>query len=136
MILRQVTKNIWQADEAEARKHCENSISWIDLGIKAVLCPAYNVRIPYAKELFSIVLPVWDNTRVDEAWFDLAVKFHRACGPTLVHCHGGLNRSVAFAAALAFSEGQSLDATYSKIGEPVFREMKDAVKAWTELRKP
>ena len=137
MILRQVTPTIWQADEEEARKICTDQAKLLELGIKAVLCPAWNVRIPYAPALASLILPIWDDTRVDDTWFDFAVKFHRSFGPTLVHCHGGLNRSVTFAAALAFSEGQSLEQTYSKLKmEPVFQQMRDAVRYWSKLRKP
>lgn len=133
--MKQVTPTIWQCNEPEAVEICIETPRWAELGIRAVLCPAFNVRLPYSQSLASLVLPVRDNTLVDEAWFDQAVQFHRTFGPTLVHCHGGLNRSITFAAALAWSEGQSLDKTYAITGEPVFREMRDSLKRWIELRK-
>lgn len=135
MIFRKLTETIWQSDEADARKVCVDSPKWLELGIKAVICPAFNVRIPYAPALASLLLPVWDDTLVDSEWFDFAVSFHHRFGPTLVHCHGGLNRSVTFAAALAISEGKSLDYAYSIMGEPVFRQMRDSLKRWIEVRK-
>ena len=136
MIFRQLTKTIWQSDAADATKICVESAKWQDLGIRGVICPAYNVRLPYAPGLASLILPIWDNTQVDDAWFDQAVEFHRRFSPTLVHCQGGLNRSVTFAAALAWTEGQSLEASWGIMkGEPVFQEMRDSLKRWVELRK-
>lgn len=135
VIFRKITPTLWQADESDATKVCTSTTTWYELGIKGVLCPALNVHVPYADGLASLVLPIKDNTLVDDAWFDLAVQFHRSFGPTLVHCHGGLNRSVTFAAAIAWSEGQSLEKTFHITGEPVFREMRDSLKRWVELRK-
>jgi protein-tyrosine phosphatase len=135
VIFRKITETIWQSDEDDARKACVESPKWLELGIKAVICPAFNVRLPYAPALASLILPVWDDTLVDAEWFDFAVSFHRRFGPTLVHCHGGLNRSVTFAAAIALADGQSLDQSFKIMGEPVFRQMRDSLKRWAETRK-
>jgi protein-tyrosine phosphatase len=126
-MLKQLTPTLWQANAEDARKLCQTE-RWKDLGLKGVICPAFNVRIPYDKELAALILPVWDDRPVPPEYFDMAVEFHKKFSPTLVHCFGGINRSSAFALALMYKEGISIEAGYNKVnakpwGEPLLESL-------------
>lgn len=126
-MLKQLTSTLWQADAVGARQVCLTE-QWRDLGIKGVICPAFNVRIPYAAELASLVLPVWDDRPVPDEYFDMAVEFRKKFSPTLIHCYGGINRSSAFALALMHAEGIPIEAGLNKVtnkpwGEPLLESL-------------
>jgi protein-tyrosine phosphatase len=132
---RKVGEKVWQADEADARRLCEGeNDGWKALGVKGILCPAFNVRIPYHPKLSALVLPVWDDTDATETMFDAAVAFHRALGPTLVHCHGGLNRSSAFAAALLVDDGAPLDQAIKAINAIPWPGLLNSLRRWAAHR--
>src|SRR3990172_13384234 len=104
-MLTRLSEKVWQPNQADARRLCENgSEAWIREGFKAVVCPAFNVRIPYHPRIAALLLPVWDDTDAPGTMYETAARFHRDFGPTLVHCNGGLNRSSAFAAALLITD--------------------------------
>lgn len=136
-MLKRLSERVWQADEADARKTCEGySPKWKELGISAILCPAFNVRIPYHPKLAAMILPVWDETDAPEWMFDTAVFFHRKMGPTLVHCHGGLNRSSAFAAALLVEEGIEVQEALKAVNATPRPELLGSLLRWVNRRKP
>lgn len=136
MLLRKVGEKVVQSDEPNARTLCEGtSERWRDWGVKAVLCPAFNVRIPYHRALAALVLPVWDETDAPDAMFDTAVAFHRAFGPTLVHCHGGLNRSSAFAAALLIADGLAFDLALKAVNATPRPELLGSLGRWATTRR-
>ena len=100
-----VPGRLWQCGIADAAALTVGTEQWKTRGIRAVLCPAYNARLPYHEDLAVLALRIDDHDSVPPAVFDLAVAFHQACGPTLVHCHGGVNRSAVFAAAIGSTLG-------------------------------
>lgn len=62
-MLTRLSEKVWQSDQADARRLCEDpSEAWMGEGFKAVICPAYNVRIPYHPRIAALLLPVWDDT--------------------------------------------------------------------------
>lgn len=132
-MLKQVGARVWQADEPDARKACEaGSLAWRPIGIRAVLCPAFNVRIPYHPELAAMLLPVRDETDVPAGMYDLAVDFHRRLGPTLVHCFGGLNRSSVFAAALLMADGLPLEDALERVNALPRPEILASLRRWAQ----
>ena len=127
-MLKQLTPTLWQANAEDARKVCSLTEQWKDMGIKGVICPAFNVRIPYDRELAYLVLPVWDERPIPDEYFDMAIEFRKKFTPTLVHCFGGLNRSSTFALAIMHSEGIPIEAGYHKVtakpwGEPLLESL-------------
>jgi len=127
-----VPGKVWQCGVADAAGLTVGTEEWTKRGIHAVLCPAYNARLPYHEDLAVLALPVDDHDAVEPKVFDLAVAFHRACGPTLVHCHGGMNRSAVFAAALAVSEGATADEAFNRINALPSKELLASLRQWVE----
>lgn len=126
---------MWQADEADARRLCEGYCEgWVAEGFKAVICPAFNVRIPYHPKLAALILPVWDEVKVPAGMFDCAARFHKEVGPTLVHCHGGLNRSSAFAAALLMTDGMPLEKALGSVNAMPWPELLGSLSRWAASR--
>ena len=133
-MLKQLTSTLWQADAAGARQVCQTE-QWRDLGIKGVICPAFNVRIPYDKELAALILPVWDERPVPNEFFDMAVDFRKKFSPTLVHCFGGVNRSSAFALALMYAEGIPFEAGLNKVNaKPWGEQLMESLHRWAASR--
>jgi protein-tyrosine phosphatase len=131
-MLKQLTPTLWQSDMIDARRICESTNEWKQLGIKGVICPAYNVRIQYNPELAALILPVWDDSTVPDEWFNMAVGFHKRFSPTLVHCFGGINRSSTFALALMLKEGIPLEEGYHKVtAKPWGIPLLDSVIRWS-----
>lgn len=118
MTLKRITPDLWQSCMPEARKVLEESSAWRAMGLRGVLCPAYNVRIAYPEELAAMVFPVWDDTDVPEGWYDLAVHFYGRFKPVLVHCNGGLNRSSAFAMAILINQEVPLEEAVRMVNKP------------------
>lgn len=115
-MLTRLSDKVWQSDQADARRLCEGSSeAWIREGFKAVICPAFNVRIPYHPRIAALLLPVWDDTDAPAVMYETAARFHRDFGPTLVHCNGGLNRSSAFSAALLVTDGIPVEEAIRKV---------------------
>lgn len=85
MTLKRLAPDLWQSCAPEARKILQESSGWKALGLRGVICPAYNVRIIYPEELAALVLPVWDETDVPDVWYDLALQFYGRFKPVLVH---------------------------------------------------
>jgi protein-tyrosine phosphatase len=134
-MIKRLSDRVWQADEADARKLCEgHSERWLTEGFKAVLCPAFNVRIPYHPRLAAMILPVWDETDAPSEMFDCAAYFHKAFGPTLVHCHGGLNRSSAFAAALLVADGMFVEKALECVNATPNPELLRSLRRWVQSR--
>ncbi len=134
--MRKLAPTIWQSDELEARRLCEGSREgWIKEGIKAVLCPAFNVRIPYHINLSALILPIWDNSYAPATMYELAVRFHRDFGPTLVHCHGGLNRSSAFAAALLMDGGMTMGQALNTVNRRPWDLLMASLRDWESRRR-
>lgn len=69
-------------------------------GIRAVLTVACDVRPKCVAVLPQLCLPVIENGPTPLNFFELACKFVKSMGPTLVHCHAGQNRSRVFAIAI------------------------------------
>lgn len=130
-----VPGRVWQGDRVAAFAEATGR-EWTGKTplFRAVLCPAFNVRLAYDEELAVLILPVNDHDDVLPIVFDLAVSFHRTCGPTFVHCFGGRNRSVAFAAALAVAEGRTLDQAFETMREEPTPELRQALRRWVAQR--
>jgi hypothetical protein len=132
-MLTRLSEKVWQSNQAEARRLCENgSEAWIREGFKAVVCPAFNVRIPYHPRIAALLLPVWDDTDAPGIMYETAARFHRDFGPTLVHCNGGLNRSSAFAAALLITDGLSIEEAVRKIHALPEAPLLTSLRRWAE----
>ncbi len=104
-----------------------------EIGVGGVICSAHNLRLKYHDSLPVLMLPVDDHDSPPPKMFDLAVAFHRAYGPTLVHCNGGKNRSVAFAAAIACAEGWMPAKVYEICESTPTDELKAALERWRAL---
>lgn len=130
-----VPGKVWQGGVADAAALTVGTEEWMRRGIRAVLCPAFNARLPYHEDLAVLALPVDDHDAVEPGVFDLAVAFHRACGPTLVHCHGGVNRSAVFAAALARAEGATVDDALNRISALPSKELLASLREWAAQRR-
>lgn len=118
MTLKRLTTDLWQSCAPEARRILQESSGWKALGLRGVLCPAYNVRIIYPEELAALVLPVWDDTDVPDGWYDLAAQFYSRFKPVLVHCNGGLNRSSAFAMAILINQEIPFEEAAKMVNKP------------------
>ena len=104
--------------------------AWKAVGVKAVLCPAFNISLQYHEDLPVLRLIVDDHDTVAPEVFNLAVAFHKAHGrATFVSCDSGKNRSVAFACALGVSEGLTLEECFAKLNEPT-PELVASLRAW------
>ena len=135
-MLTRLSEKVWQSDQADARRLCEDpSEAWMGEGFKAVICPAYNVRIPYHPRIAALLLPVWDDTDAPPAMYETAARFHRDFGPTLVHCNGGLNRSSAFAAALLVTGGLSIEEALRKTNGIPRLELLTSLQRWAETHE-
>lgn len=135
-MLKRLSEKVWQADQADARRFCQDaSDGWRAEGFKAVVCPAFNVRIPYHSEIAAIILPVWDDTDAPGAMYEAAVHFHANFGPTLVHCNGGLNRSSAFAAALLVADGLPVDDALRRVNAIPQQPLLTSLRRWAENRQ-
>lgn len=130
-----VPGRVWQGGVLDAAVLTVGSEAWTRLGIRAVLRPAFNAQLAYHEDLATLTLPVDDHDTVAPETFELAVAFHRLCGPTLVHCFGGRNRSVAFAAALAIAEGKTLEEALNAMGQEPTRELLGALRGWLLRRR-
>lgn len=129
--MNKLSEMVWQADQADARRYCQDpSEKWIAEGFKAVICPAFNVRIPYHPKIAALILPVWDDTDAPSIMYETAARFHRDFGPTLVHCNGGVNRSSAFAAALLIVDGLSVDEALKKVNALPEAPLLSSLKRW------
>jgi hypothetical protein len=120
MTLKLILPDLWQSCAPEARKALEESSAWrsMSMGLRGVICPAYNVRLIYPQDLAALILPVWDNTDLPEGWYDLAIQFYNRFKPVLVHCNGGLNRSSAIAIAILVSRGIVLEEAAKMVNQP------------------
>ena len=93
---------IWTASliDTDALVSPEAMGAYAKHGIRCVLTVAEDVRPKCVAVLPQLCLPISEVRPTDPFYFDLACEFHRTCGPILVHCNSGVNRSTAFAAAL------------------------------------
>ena len=127
-----VPDRVWQGDR-DAGEKMYTTAGIAEIGIRGVICSAHNLRLRYHESLPVLLLPVDDHDDVPPAMFDLAVEFHRRFGPTLVHCNGGKNRSVAFAAALAAAEGWTFDRAYAVCESTPTDELQQSLQQWRAL---
>ena len=99
-----------------------------------IVTAAFNVRVPYPEESIALILPVNDHDDVPGVFFDLAALAARThLGDVLVHCNGGRNRSVAFAAAIAYSlDFQPFDVTFERANSSPTKEVMAALVRWRE----
>lgn len=130
-MMNRLSEKVWQADQADARRYCQDhSEKWIEEGFKSVICPAFNVRIPYHPKIAALLFPVWDDTDVPLVMYETAAGFHRTFGPTLVHCNGGMNRSSAFAAALLIADGLPFNEALRKVNAIPEAPLLSSLKRW------
>lgn len=141
MILNEILpERLWQADLYGAIDLCVYSNKHRAMGesgtvmIGGVICAAFDFRFNYARGVHALLLAMHDGHVVDPAWFDMAVDFHRRFGPTLVHCYAGRSRSVAMAAAIAWSEGQDLEETFKKCDSKPNTIVDQSLMAWAAAR--
>jgi hypothetical protein len=101
--MREVLKGlIWTATAQEVEDLCkpESFSAYAQHGIRAVLTVTDGDRPKVVASLPQLCIPINERDETPALYFDLACRFVKAFGPTVVHCHGGLNRSRVFAAAL------------------------------------
>ena len=126
---------VLQGSYTDALQICHANGLWGNTVPRGVICPAFNVRLSYPESMAALVLSAKDDTDVPEAWYDLAVEFHRKFSPTFVHCMAGQNRSVMFAAALLFADGMDLDQALKKLATvPVYGSILASLKRWAAGR--
>lgn len=127
--------NIFQGDAITATQ-LVCTPKYKELGITAVLCPAYNVDLPYHGDLAILKLPLDDNSTIEPAHLDLAVAFYQLTGRKLfIHCLGGKNRSIAFSAFFLTIEGMEFEKAWKlakKYTQPdcPYEELKTSMKNW------
>ena len=131
----QASPTVLQSDYPGALQACAAGGRWNGTLVKGVICPAFNIRMGYPETMAALVLPVKDDTDVPEAWYDMAVEFHRRFSPTLIHCLAGQNRSVIFGAALLFGDGMDLNEALKKLATvPVYGSLLASLKRWAAGR--
>lgn len=135
MLVEVVPGRLWQSDQGRAAALCTGPREDFDeVGFGAVVCAAHNVRLAYHWRLHVLIIPVDDHDDVPPDWFTIAAMFHRTHGPTLTHCNAGNNRSVAFAAALAVSDGLALEDALGRLRNQPTGALMASLRRWTELR--
>lgn len=98
-----IKDQVWQSSRRFAIPICECKGKWRSLGIKGVITVAEDVRTWYDTKLIELRLPVLEEMNIPIEWFDLAVQFHNAVGPVLVHSRSGKSRAAIFATALSLA---------------------------------
>lgn len=133
MTLKRLTPDLWQSCAPEAKRVLVDSAAWRAMGLRGVICPAFNIRLEYPESVAAIQLPVWDDTDVPDGWYDLAVHFYGRFKPVLVHCNGGLNRSSAFAMAILLNQEIPFEEAAKMVnkppGDPV---LKASLRRWAK----
>lgn len=107
-----------------------------ELGINGVLCPAYNVDLPYHTDLAVLKLPLDDHSVIQPELLDLAAAFYQLMGRKIfVHCLGGKNRSVAFSAFFMTLEGMEFEKAWKMVkkytqSDCPYDELKTSMQNW------
>ncbi len=133
-----IPRNLYQSDLAWAVDTCVYSTKWRApdehdrMMLGGVIVPAYDFRFNYHSGLPVLLLPIHDNTPVPVGCFAAAVAFHQAFHPTLVHCHAGQSRSVAFAAAIASRQGVDYEEVYRLCGSRPTKTVHESLMAWLD----
>lgn len=139
-VFHKFSDNLFQGDAITATKMvCSDEYK--QLGITAVLCPAYNVDLPYHKDLAILKLPLDDHDSIDPKHLDLVAAFYFLTGKKLfVHCLGGKNRSMAMIAFLLTLDGMDFDKAWKLVKKQTqadcpYPELKTSIENWFNQRE-
>ena len=122
---------LYQSGAAEAMHICSNPGMVKELGLKAILTVAHDIRIQVPATLVHLHLPVDEINPTPEQYFQLACNLN--VFPLLVHCMAGANRSRVFAAAIAWSTGYySLENAIQEADPPPSGIVYESMVKWSK----
>lgn len=122
---------VYQGSAAQAIAICESNGRLTELGLKAVLTVADNIRIRVPANIVHLHLPIDELLPVPKKYFNIACNL--GIYPLLVHCQAGANRSRVFAAAIAHKAWDIPLVEAIKLADPpdsgvVFKSMMEWVR--------
>jgi len=139
-VFNKFSNNLFQGDAITAIKLvCTDKYK--EHGITAVLCPAWNVDVPYHHDLAVLKLPIDDHSSIDPKHLDLAAAFYQLTGRKLfIHCLGGKNRSIAMVAFFLTLEGMEFEKAWKLVKKHTqadcpYDELKTSIKNWFNVQQ-